>query len=180
MEKDDQLDKPEEDSLIENLGIYFEGEDFAYILYLISSYATNPGSVKEKISLISQLIDKIIPDEELTRIRSARLLFAIEKLSYAIRKVLEIEDFNIILEIKHISKEYLETFESNPEKASVIATARLDELITKIKAHPSVEVKNAVNILKNIDELMDITKENRDFISIIDYSRKEGRGKLNE
>ncbi len=168
----------EEINLIESLGLDIGMKDTLYILYIIKMGLNNPKKVKKKIKTFSYLIDKMIPDDELTKERMARLLFGVEKISYAFRSLLEIDDFNIITEIKKIAKEMLELYEKNPEDVEKIFQERKEELLSKIKNCKSIDVQTSIKILENLDILFNIEMENRDFIPLIPYSvKKEGGGK---
>ena len=139
--KDDGNQTIFEDELIKKLGINIEREDAAYFMYMILFAINNPDEAKVKIKLFSHLLDKMIPDVELTRIRTARFLFAIENLCFAIRNILEIEDFNILKEIKIIAKEYLNQFEKDADKANIMIGNKFEKLIRKINNNESANVK---------------------------------------
>ena len=183
--ENNEKEKGEQDNaegeIIKKLGINIEQEDATYFLHMISIAFNNPDDAKEKIKFFSYVLDRIIPDEELTRIRSARFLFALENICFAFRKILEIEEFNIISELKSIAKEYFIQFEKDTDVAAdKMLQSRIDDLIKKIKDNESIDVKTAINIIQNLNILFNIEKENREFIPLISYSGKKKRKDNNE
>ena len=182
--ENNEKEKGEQDNaegeIIKKLGINIEQEDATYFLHIISIAFNNPDDAKEKIKFFSYVLDRIIPDEELTRIRSARFLFALENICFAFRKILEIEEFNIISELKSIAKEYFIQIEKDAEVADKMLQSRIGDLIKKIEDNESIDVKTAINIIQNLNILFNIEKENREFIPLISYSGKKKRKNNNE
>jgi hypothetical protein len=157
----------------ESLGLSIEPDDIAYFFLIFPDAISEPRKLKEKIPVLTRLIDKVIPDEKLTQERVSRMLFAVEKISFALRKIIEIKEFNVIGELKDISKQFLEMYPDNKESATSNTKTRIDELIIKISQHESADVQMAWDILSNIDILLNIEEENRNFVPLIQYSPKK-------
>ena len=179
-EKDIVVKEDEDLDFFDSLGLSIEPDDIAYFFLIFPEAVSNPHMLKEKIPVLTRMIDKIIPDENITQERVSRLLFAVEKISFALRKILEIKEFNVIGELKDISKQFLQMYPDDAESAGLNAKIRIDELIAKISNHESVDVKMACDILNNIDVLLNLEEENRNFTPLISYSPKKELKESNE
>lgn len=179
-EKNDEDKESVEIGITQRFGIHFSDEDFEYFLLSMVEISEDPEAIVRRIRLLPHLLDRIMPETEVTRKTSARLLFGIERIVNALRKILEIEDYDILGEIKNMLKDAIQ--EEMPDREE-LKSEELEEIsghilerisggfasiLFRLQMHEDPEIRKAVETLCTIPQLLDIGDEDIDMILMED------------
>ena len=82
-------------SLPGELGIHLRGEDVIYALMTFIEVGNDPAAMAAKAPMYRALIERVLPDTELTRHRLARALQGVEEISRATRVLLTLKDLDL-------------------------------------------------------------------------------------
>ena len=153
--------------LSKGLGIDFGPEDVQYVLFSLLQAAEKPDSLREKIRLIPLIVDKTLPNTELTRFRAARLLDGLQIIARALSNILTIEDYDVLLEFKRAVHDAFDPITSKTEPPSEADVGRaFDVLNTRLKAiahriqdDKSPRIIFAVESLSHLDKVLDLRSE---------------------
>jgi hypothetical protein len=181
-------DKKKEDrpDMLATLGIDIGDEDKEYFFLAMIDVAMSPKSIYNRLRVMPELLDRAVPDTNLTRKRIARLLLGFELLFYAARKMVEAENIDILMELKTLLREAVD--DSLPETGEITEedlegfkkclTEKAEELGNRIKSSGDPDISEAVDILTSLPPIFDLEKEQFDFIAVKDFDIKSlGEGK---
>jgi hypothetical protein len=150
-----------------DLGLVFTPEDVFYLMFTGVEAIQSRPALARRAALYASLLDRVIPDTELTRRRVARLLMGLEAVSYALRVLLTIDDVDLLKGAKTALTSALDEVAKSGGRSGETGTnaefdqivGRLNELFQKVKNHPDPQVQNALAVLSNLDALLDVTVE---------------------
>jgi hypothetical protein len=150
-----------------SLGLVFTPEDLFYLMVTGPEVLQSRASLARKASLYASLLKRVVPDTELTRRRTARLLEGLEALSKALRVLLTLDDLDLIGEVKTILIDALEEFaESGGDWDDENSKAEFEKIVGKLKVlsdrlteHPDPRVQNALIVLSKANQLLDVMED---------------------
>jgi hypothetical protein len=145
------------------LGINVTEDDAIFLGFTALQALISPESARDRIRLVSSILERSVPDTQLTRRKLGRLLEGVSALSEAGAVLLTIEGYDILAEIRRAADDALSpmTRKGRPLSEEDLATAAFVfwhgamRIIRDLKAHPDPRVRSAMRTLARAGDLLD-------------------------
>lgn len=144
---------------LEEAGIHLSKKDQRYMLFSFIFGMYNPNSFIKRINYIPNILERVIPDPDLTRDTLLEFLYSFELVIRAVRKLLESEEMNLIQEVRDLLINTINEVKGDGKinkKNIDLLKERLEEefgnLINKLSSSNDPDILEGLQILKQLTE----------------------------
>lgn len=148
-------------------GINVTEDDALFLGFTALQALISPDTARDRVRMVPAILERSVPNTEVTRARLGRLLAGIARLTEAGSVLLTVPDYDLLAHIRDAARDSLDPLSRKPrplEEEDLAAAAFVFwhgamRIIRDLKVHPDPKVRSAIATLGRAGDLLDVDRE---------------------
>jgi hypothetical protein len=149
------------------LGIHVTEDDAIFLGFTALQALISPETARDRIRLVPSILERSVPDTEVTRRKLGRLLAGVARLADAGAVLLTTEDYDVLAQFRTAAEDSIRTLTrpGTPLTEEDLATSAFIfwhgamRIIRDLKVHPDPKVRRAMVTLATAGDLIDVDRK---------------------